>query len=154
MEKNMTRCKHCRAIAPLRKNRCSVCGILPGVKARDLSPDEKSARFHARTIRLVAMIHLILAGAALVGMSCLPEKFPLLILAVINAGIAVGLSRYSLWAYKGATVYYFLIGMVNVISIQHGGVHVLGILLALIALYLVGNKTAKAIFERRLPEMI
>ncbi len=36
--------------------------------------------------------------------------------------------------------------MVNVVSINLGG-----IALALAALYLVGNGTAKAIFERRLP---
>ena len=85
-------------------------------------------------------------------MSYVPMKVPLLILALINASIAFGLSRYSLWAYKGAVIYYFLIGMVNVISIQHGEIHALGILMALVALYLVGNGTAKAIFERRLPE--
>jgi hypothetical protein len=150
----MTCCKHCRAIAPLRKDRCSVCGVLADTKPGDLSPDEKRVRFHARAIRLVAMVHLIGAGAALLLMSCFPAKLPLLILALINASIAVGLSRYSLWAYKGATVYYFLIGMVNVISIQHGGIHVFGILVALIALYLIGNGTAKAIFERRLPDRI
>ena len=42
--------------------------------------------------------------------------------------------------------------MVNVISIQHGVVYLGGIVLALVAIYLVGNGTSKAIFERRLPE--
>ena len=67
-------------------------------------------------------------------------------LVAINAALAFGLARYSYWACKAATVYYFLIGMVNVVSINLGG-----IALVLAALYLVGNGTAKAIFERRLP---
>ena len=58
--------------------------------------------------------------------------------------LAFGLSRYAFWAYRVATVYYFLLGIVNVVSVQ-----LPGILLVLILLYCVGNGTAKAIFERR-----
>ena len=65
-------------------------------------------------------------------------------LAAINLILAFGLSRYAFWAYRLATVYYFLIGIVNIISVQ-----LPGILLLLTLLYLVGNGTAKAIFERR-----
>ena len=81
-----------------------------------------------------------------------PSPIPMIVLAIINLLLGIGLARYSLLAYKGATVYYFLIGMVNVISIQAGPIHLAGIALALIALYLVGNGTSKAMFERRLPE--
>jgi hypothetical protein len=88
------------------------------------------------------------------GIMMMPE-FPvpaaIAALAVINIFLAYGLIHYSFVAYKAATVYYFLIGMVNVISIQKGAEHLGGIVLVLIALYLVGNGTAKAIFERRLP---
>jgi hypothetical protein len=98
------------------------------------------------------MGHLIGAGAGLIVMPWFPSPLPVAILAGINILIAFGLARYSLLAYKCATAYYFLIGMVNVISIQHGAVHLGGIGLALVALYLVGNKSAQAIFERRLPE--
>jgi hypothetical protein len=146
----MTRCRHCRATAPLRNDRCPVCGILADVKAGELSCSDKKVRFHARAIRLAAMIHLSGAGIALLLMSCFPAKIPLLLLALINASIAFGLSRYSLWAYKGATVLYFFIGMVGVISIQKGAVYLGWIALSLVALYLIGNGTSKAIFERNL----
>lgn len=145
-------CKHCLTQTHIEVSRCPVCGIIQNTALRDLSPAEKKVRLHARRIRLVAMIHLIGAGATLILMSCLPEKIPLLLLALINVIIAVGLSRYALWAYKGATVYYFFIGMVGVISIQKGGIYLLWVLVALTALYLVGNRTSKAIFDRDLPE--
>jgi hypothetical protein len=63
------------------------------------------------------------------------------------------LGRFGFGAYKAATIYYFFIGMVNVISIQQGIENLAGILLALIGLYLVGNKTSKAIFDRRANEL-
>lgn len=100
------------------------------------------------------MCHLIGAAAGLIMMLCFPAPIAMAILVTVNILLAFGLARYSLLAYKAATVYYFLIGMVNVISIQHGVVHLGGIALVLIALYLVGNGTSKAIFERRLPEAL
>jgi hypothetical protein len=148
----MTQCKYCRAAAPLRNGRCTVCGISADKTPAALSPAEKKVRFHARAIRLVAMLHLITAGAALLLMSGFPEKIPLLILAGINAGLAIGLSRFSLWAYKGTTVFYFFMGMVGVISIQKGAVYLGWIILSLVGLYLIGNGTSKAIFDRNLPE--
>jgi hypothetical protein len=81
-----------------------------------------------------------------------PAPYALAVLAAINLFIAFGLARFSLITYKVATAYYFLVGMVNIISIQHGIEHLGGIALALISLYIVGNKNAKAVFERRLPE--
>jgi hypothetical protein len=148
----MTRCKYCRAAGSLRNDRCTVCGISADKNPAALSSAERKVRFHARAIRRVAMLHLIGAGIALLLMSCFPGKIPLLILAGINAGLAIGLSRFSLWAYKGATILYFLMGIVGVISIQKGAVYLGWIATALLALYLVGNGTAKAIFDRRLPE--
>lgn len=144
----MKRCKSCLTKAEPRNGCCPVCGIEPDKKRGLLTPAEKKVRFHARSIRLLAMLHLI--GAA-VGIRMMPE-FPtpaaLAILALINAALALGLARFSLLAYRAATTYYFLIGMVNVISIQHGAEHLGGIALALIALYLVGNSTSKSIFDR------
>ena len=101
---------------------------------------------------MVAIFHLIVAAMAILIMPELPYPAGIAVLAVVNCFLAYGLVRYSLLAYKAATVYYFLIGMVNVISIQHGAVHLAGIALVLIALYLIGNGISKAIFERRLPE--
>ena len=148
----MNRCKHCLSNTALKNALCPVCGISPEKTSNDLSPAEKKARFHARTIRLVAMIHLMSAGVALILISCFPAKIPLLILAAINVGLAIGLSRFSLWAYKGATVLYFFIGMVGVISIQKGAIYIGWMILSLGALYLIGNGTSKAIFERNLPD--
>lgn len=148
----MKRCRHCLSKAEIRNGLCSVCGIDPGKKGTELSAGEKKVRFHARAILVVAICHLIGAVCGLILASQFPSPAPMIILAAINIALSLGLFRYSLWAYKGATVYYFLIGMVNVISIQAGPIHLAGIALALLALYLVGNGTSKAIFERSLPE--
>lgn len=148
----MALCRQCLTKAEPRNGLCPTCGIVQDKKRGELSSDERKVRFHARTIRIIAMLHLI--GAAM-GIMMLPE-FPapaaISVLAAINLALAYGLVRYSFVAYKAATVYYFLIGMVNIVSIQHGGIHLGGIAFALIALYIVGNGTARAIFERRLPE--
>jgi hypothetical protein len=120
---------------------------------RDLSSAEKQVRHHARGIRVVAMVHLVLAAMGILMMPEFPAPAAIAALSVVNFLLAYGLVRYSLLAYKAATVYYFLLGMVNVISIQHGMVHLGGIAMALVALYLVGNAHAKAIFERRLPDL-
>lgn len=141
----MTRCKHCLVPATAQAGCCPVCGIQIEKEKSTLSPDEKKVRHHARAIRIVAMLHLI--GTAVGVMVAL--FYPNLaaaagVLALINLTLAIGLSRFAFWAYRLATVYYFLIGMVNVVS-----VNIPGILVILILLYAVGNGTAKAIFERR-----
>ncbi|MDF7823308.1 hypothetical protein P4B35_04735 [Pontiellaceae bacterium B12227] len=147
----MTRCRHCLSKAELRNGLCSVCGIDPEKEPKALTAAEKKARFHARGILLVALCHLIGTICGLILATQFPSPGPMLILALLNLLLAFGLARYALAAYKGATIYYFLIGMVNVISIQAGPIHLAGIALALLGLYLVGNGTSKAIFERSLP---
>lgn len=100
----------------------------------------------------MAALHFIGTAAGLVALFVLHGSIlarGIAVLVVINATLAIGLSRYSLWAYRLAVTFYFLIGIVNVISVNLGG-----ILVALIALYLVGNATAKALFERRLPATV
>jgi hypothetical protein len=151
MEDSVIRCRQCLTKAEPRDGLCPVCGIVQEKNGRTLSPSEAKVRFHARCIRLVAMFHLLGAALGLLLMSEFPSQAVSAALVAANLFLAFGLVRYSLIAYRAATVYYFLIGMVNVISIQHGIEHLAGIALALIALYLVGNGTAKAIFERRLP---
>lgn len=145
----MTRCKSCLIKAEPLNGRCSVCGNEQNKTSSDLTPAEKKVRLHARGIRAVAVFHLVGAGAGLLMIAYGLAPAPLLVLAVINLLLAFGLDRYSLLAYKAATAYYFLIGMVNVISIQQGVEHLGGIALALIALYLIGNGTSKAIFDRQ-----
>ena len=148
----MKQCKSCLTRAEAAADICPVCGIDQDKPRRDLTVKEKQIRRTARGIRLVAMFHLITAAIAVLMMPEFPAPAAIAVLAVVNCLLAYGLVRYSLLAYKAATVYYFLIGMVNVISIQRGAVHLGAIALVMIALYLVGNGTSKAIFDRRLPE--
>ena len=143
----MKRCRHCQTSEAPIDGLCPVCGIRQDKTKGDLSPDEKKVRHHARVIRIVAILHLIGVGLGVL----IPFYYPVpiaavTVLVVINLIMAVGLSRYAYWAYKMATVYYFLIGMVSVISVD-----IPGVLMILILLYAIGNGTAKAIFERRLP---
>lgn len=147
----MARCRQCLATVEPIEGHCPVCGLDPGTKYTALSKPQRKVRLHARGIRAVAMFHLAAAGMGIVLAGCL-SPVPMVVFGLINAGLAFGLARYSLLAYRGATVYYFMVGMVNVISIQRGAIHLGGILLALIALYLIGNGTSKAIFERNLSE--
>jgi hypothetical protein len=125
---------------------CSACGIPLKKAKRDLSHAEKKIRLHARMIRVVAMLHLVGAGLLFIIPCCFPVPPAVAwILGCINLTLAIGLSRYALWAYRMATVFYFLTGMVHIVS-----VNIPGILLTLLLLYAVGNGTAKAIFDRRL----
>jgi hypothetical protein len=141
----MKRCKSCLTKSEAENGLCPICGIQQDKKKRALSPDEKKVRYHARAIRGVAMLHLIGIGAGVISQYYFPiAAVAMLILIAINLTLAIGLSRYAFWAYRLATVYYFLIGMVNIIS-----VNLPGILMILLLLYFIGNGTAKAIFERR-----
>jgi hypothetical protein len=145
----MKRCKHCKAKAEFVNNRCPCCGIEEGKNATDLTKAEKKSRFHAHGIRLVALTHIFAAAIILFQMPEFPNPAVIAVLVVVNFVLAYGLMRYSFVAYKAAVVYYFVIGMVNTVSIQRGPEHLGGLLLCLLALYLVGNRNSKAIFERR-----
>lgn len=150
----MPRCKHCLTKAEPENGLCRVCGIVQDKNKAALSPEEKKVRFYARGIRAAAMFHLIGSGAGIIMVTTGMAPAMLLLLAFINLLLALGLDRFAMEAYKSATIYYFFIGMVNVISIQHGVENLAGIVLALVGLYLIGNKTSKAIFDRRAKEVI
>jgi hypothetical protein len=150
----ITRCRHCLTKAEPQNSICPVCGLVPGKRFRNLTHTEKRVWLHVRGIRVVAMCHLIGAIMGILMMPGFAVPFAIVMFSIINLLLAYGLIRYSLLAYKLATAYYFLVGMVMVISIQQGIGPLLGILLALTALYLVGNRTAKAVFERRVPEAL
>ena len=150
----MTRCRHCLTKAVPQNEPCPVCGLVPDNRFRLLTHKEKRVWFHARGIRIVALCHLTAAAMGILMMPEFAVPPAIAMFAVINLLLACGLIRFSLLAYKLATAYYFLIGMVMVISIQQGVGPLIGIGLSLAALYLVGNRTAKAIFERRVPEML
>jgi len=93
------------------------------------------------------MLHLLLAGILIMAMPELEKRGAVAVIAIINLILAIGLIRFDYRAYKLAAVCYFGYGMVNVITVQ-----LMQIPLVLLLLYVIGNKTAKAIFERRLPE--
>ncbi len=155
----MTRCNSCFTKTSAKHSYCPVCGIVPNKKKADLSPAEKKVRYAARCILGVSVLHLIglvlcfyilfvVNPAARAGGKLVFSPPIISTLAAFNLILAIGLSRYAFWAYKMATAYYFLLGIVNVISVQ-----IPGILLVLILLYFVGNRTAKAIFERQGPQL-
>ena len=73
----------------------------------------------------------------------------LIMFVIINLSIAILLNRFSLLGYRMAVIYYFLFGMVSTLTIQRGsGEQLIGILLALVSLYLIGNQTSKSLFDR------
>lgn len=143
----MKRCKSCRTRAEAVADICPVCGIDQDKARKELTEEEKRIRRAALNIRFVAMLHLIGAGICIMVLPEVEHRFALGTVAVINFIIAIGLIRYDYRAYKLAVVCYFAIGMVNVIS-----VNLMALPVILLLLYVVGNKTAKAIFERRYPE--
>lgn len=151
----MNRCRSCLTKAAPENGTCPICGIQQDKKKSALSPDEKNVRHFARCILGVSVLHL--AGLVL----CLyvllvynPEAAatggftfsPAIVmgLSILNLILAYGLSRYAYWAYRVAVAYYFLLGIVNIVSVQ-----LLGVLIVLILLYFIGNSTARSIFERR-----
>ena len=143
----MKQCKSC-----LTKNEgiaavCPVCGVDQDKPRKDLSKSEKRIRGAARSIRFVAMLHLIAGGICIM---ILPEtgmQVALAAFALINVVLAIGLIHYDYRAYRIAVVVYFALGIVNTIT-----VNLLAIPVLLLLLYVVGNRNAKAIFERQLPE--
>lgn len=148
----MNRCRSCRSWVMPETATCPVCGNDPDAAGKELSSTERRVRRAARGIRITAMFHLTGAGLGYAMLPKIAHPYATLVISTISLILAVGLIRFDYRAYKLAVVCYFAYGMVNVISIQYGAVHLAGIALALITIYLVGNKNAKAIFERRLPE--
>ena len=143
----MKQCKSCGTRAETEADICPVCGIDQDKPRKDLTGREKRIRTAARNIRFVAMLHLTGAGLCILMLPELERRAALAAFAVINFALAIGLIRYAYLAYKAAVVCYFALGIVNIIS-----VNLLAVPLILLLLYVVGNATAKAIFERRLPE--
>jgi hypothetical protein len=126
---------------------CPVCGIDQDKARHDLSQTERRVRRAARSIRFAAMLHLILTGVLILQLPEAEQRFGLGVVAVINLILAIGLIHYDYRAYRFAVVCYFGFGIVQTIA-----VNLIGIPLALVLIYVVGNRTAKAIFERRASE--
>jgi hypothetical protein len=132
-----------------KDGRCPITQIEVNKHFRDLSKRERQVRFHFQSIRVVAFIHLLIAIGIPFNKAIIKEAQILLI--VINLLIAVLLSRFSLMGYRLAVIYYFLFGMVSTLTIQRGsGEQLIGIFLALLSLYLIGNQVSKSLFTRSL----
>ncbi len=155
----MKRCKSCLTKTKNKTGVCPVCGTDQDKKKNALSPAEAKVRRSARNIRGVAQFHLVLSmvgmGSLLIARAWeqLPDPFVvqmsiLVFCYCILMITAFGLVQYRYWAYKISTTFYFLIGIVFTISVQ-----IPGILIILTLLYLIGNGTAKALFERRADDM-
>ena len=143
----MKQCKSCLTKAKSTDGLCPICGIEQEKVLAELSPPQKCIRRAARHIRLVAILHVL---GGIIGIMMLPEFaewWLITALIAISSILAVGLIRFSFWAYRGAIVIYFVLGMVNIVT-----VNVVGIAVMLLLLYLVGNGAAKAVFERRARE--
>ena len=129
------------------EGRCPIPQIEFNKPFRALSKRERQVRFHFQSIRIVAFIHLLIAIGIPFNKAIVKEAQILLI--IINLLIALLLSRFTLLGYRMAVVYYFLFGMVSTLTIQRGsGEQFIGIILALLALYLIGNQTSKSMFDR------
>ncbi len=150
----MKRCKSCLTKAEAKRDICPVCGINQEKKKNSLTALEAKVRRSARGIRGVALFHLALSliGTTLLLTAYIKGKTPshfivqMVILITYYSILmitAFGLSHYRYWAYKTTTIFYFLIGIMFTISVQ-----IPGALMILVLLYLIGNGTAKAIFER------
>jgi hypothetical protein len=142
-------CKSCRAKTDAADGPCPVCGIGQDTPKAELSDVQKHVRRAARHIRQVAMLHLLLTGILILMLPELAKPVAIVVLALINCLIAIGLIRFAFWGYRLAVTVYFLVGIVFTIK-----VFIPGILFALLLLYFVGNGTAKAIFERRAGELV
>ena len=128
---------------------CPICRIDLNKPAGTWTKRERRIRFHFHAVRVVASIHLLIAMGIPIYMSGYLPLLAISLFVIINLLIAILLHRFSLLGYRLAVTYYFLFGMVSTLTIQRGsGEQLLGIMLALIALYLIGNQTAKALFTR------
>ena len=141
----MMRCRSCLTKADTETGICPVCGIDQNKSRKALTAEEKAVRRAARNIRLTAMFHLILSGGLVLMTPMTDRKAAILVLALINLLLALGLIRFDHRGYRLAVICYFGYGMANIITVQ-----LLQIPVVLLLLYIVGNRSAKAIFERRL----
>jgi len=133
--------------------RCPVSKIDLDKPFRERTPRERRIRFHFHSIRIVALIHLLIAIGIPIYMQGYLPPLALIMFVIINLSIAILLNRFSLLGYRIAVIYYFLIGMVSTVNIQRGsGEQLIAIILALLALYLIGNQTSKSLFDRSVDE--
>ena len=131
------------------KGRCPISKIDLDKKFSERTQKERRIRFHFHAVRFVALIHLLIAIGIPIYMQGYLPMLALIMFVIINLSIAYLIHGFSLLGYRIAVVYYFLFGMVSTLTIQRGnGEQLIGIILALLALYLIGNQISKSMFDR------
>ena len=131
------------------KGRCPISKINLDKKFSERTQKERRIRFHFHAVRFVALIHLLIAIGIPIYMQSYLPMLALIMFVIINLSIAYLIHGFSLLGYRIAVVYYFLFGMVSTLTIQRGnGEQLIGIILALLALYLIGNQISKSMFDR------
>jgi len=155
----MKRCKSCLFKADVDDGICPVCGIDQAKSKKDLSKEQKRIRYAAIGIRSVAVLHLLGGVILLVILPSLLLRYASqgtysasLILAVVYSFIvgivflvlAFGLWKYAKWGYYAAAATYGIILFMNLISPN------IGLLVVILSAYCIGNRNARAIFNRSL----
>lgn len=148
------KCKYCYQKIEAVNNRCSICTIEINKNIKNLSAKERQILYKARGIHLIAFTHLLIA-LLLPFLFFKAEDFNItesIIISAINIIIWRLLSRFSLIGYRIAIGYYFVYGMVSVVTIQksHFGEQGIGILLCFLGMYGIGNNISKGLFTRSL----
>ena len=148
------RCNFCHQRVELINDHCPVCSLKPFKAVKDFSKNEKKIRNKLIGIFITAYFHLFIAlvPTTLLYIIGSLSKDLAISLGILNAIIWLLLIKLSLLGYRMAIAFYFCFGMVSVVTIQRSnyGENAIGIIICLLAIYLLANQTSKSIFERSL----
>ncbi len=148
------RCNFCHQRVELINDHCPVCSLKPFKAVKDFSKNEKKIRNKLIGIFITAYFHLFIAlvPTTLLYIRGSLSKDLAISLGILNAIIWLLLIKLSLLGYRMAIAFYFCFGMVSVVTIQRSnyGENAIGIIICLLAIYLLANQTSKSIFERSL----
>ena len=130
------------------KGRCPISKINLDKKFSERTCKERRIRFHFHAVRFVALIHLLIAIGIPIYMQGYLPMLALIMFVIINLSIAYLIHGFSLPVTELQLCTTFF-GMVSTLTIQRGnGEQLIGIILALLALYLIGNQISKSMFDR------
>ena len=148
------RCNFCHQRVELINGYCPVCSLKPYKVVKDFSKKEKKIRNKLIGIFIIAYFHLFIAlvPTTLLYIRGLFSIDLAVSLGILNAIIWFLLIKLSLLGYRIAIAFYFCFGMVSVVKLPHSnfGEYAIGIIICLLAIYLLANQTSKSIFERSL----
>lgn len=146
------RCGYCRNKCRSEGDRCPVCGIVFGAAKKDVTRDERLRAYFARTVHCLGVLFVIY------GMICLMTAplvilheythdagpFCVLALGLVHVVVGIGLVRLKRWGYAaGVTLILGETVLLTVLGAGDAAPFVL--LLAVLCLYYLMNKTSKSI---------